>query len=113
MRRIQLLLAIWITLGVAVAAGSQASDGALSASLRAHLQSEQFQVVTAIRGLPLGIRDELQRMFSGLVLSRIRIFRFAGCSWRLARTISIALSITSAAVVNTRGIWRCLNGPRT
>lgn len=63
MRRIQLLFAICVSLSSAVAAGSQAADGALSGALRAHLQDERYQIVTAVRGLPLGIRDELQRMF--------------------------------------------------
>ena len=63
MRRIQLLFVICVGLWSAVAASSQASGGVLSAALRSHVQNEQFQIVTAIRGLPLGIRDELQRMF--------------------------------------------------
>ena len=35
------------------------------AALREHLSAERFQVVTSIRGLPLGIRDELQKRFGG------------------------------------------------
>ncbi len=31
--------------------------------LRAHLQNERLDVVTSIRGLPLGVRDGLQRLF--------------------------------------------------
>ena len=38
---------------------------AQGAALREHLRAERFQVVTSIRGLPLGIRDELQKMFGG------------------------------------------------
>ena len=45
-------------------AGSQAPNaGALSGALRAHVQDEQFEVVTSIRGLPLGVRDGLQMLF--------------------------------------------------
>jgi hypothetical protein len=35
----------------------------LSAELRAHVQDERFEIVTSIRGLPLGVRDELQQLF--------------------------------------------------
>jgi hypothetical protein len=63
----QLLVAIWVSLWSGVAAGSQASDGVLSGALRAHIQNERFEIVTSIRGLPLGVRDELQTLFgSGL-----------------------------------------------
>ena len=64
MRRTQLFFAICVSLLSAAAAGSQAPDaGALSAALRAHVQNERFGIVTSIRGLPLGVRDELQSMF--------------------------------------------------
>jgi hypothetical protein len=58
------LCAIGVSLWLAVAAGSQAPNaGALSGALRAHVQDERFQVVTSIRGLPLGVRDGLQMLF--------------------------------------------------
>jgi hypothetical protein len=64
MRRKQLLCAIGVSLWSAVAAGSQATDaGSLSGSLRAHMQDERFGIVTSIRGLPLGVRDGLQKLF--------------------------------------------------
>lgn len=69
MRQTPLLCAIALALSSCAAAGSQASDpGALSAALRADLQSERFQMVTAIRGLPLGVRDGLQTLFGGQTL---------------------------------------------
>jgi hypothetical protein len=37
----------------------------MSAALRAHLQGEQYDIVTSIRGLPLGVRDALQELFAG------------------------------------------------
>jgi hypothetical protein len=40
----------------------------LSAALRDHLKAERFDVVTSIRGLPLGVRDELQAMFGSQTL---------------------------------------------
>jgi hypothetical protein len=53
----------------AVLVGSQAaSPSALSAALRAHVKDERFQIVTSIRGLPLGVRDELQTLFGSQTL---------------------------------------------
>lgn len=46
-----------------VACAQAAPAAALSEALRTHLKSERFEVVTSIRGLPLGVRDELQKMF--------------------------------------------------
>ena len=64
MRRIQLLCAICVSLWSAVAVGKQATDaGSLSGALQAHVQAEQFQIVTSIRGLPLGVREGLQTLF--------------------------------------------------
>ena len=69
MRQIHLLSAIGVSLWVAVAAGSQAPNaGALSGALRAHVQNERFQVVTSIRGLPIGVRDGLQMLFGSQAL---------------------------------------------
>ena len=69
MRRTQLLCAIGVSLWSAVFAGSQATDaGALSGALRAHVQAERFEIVTSIRGLPLGVRDGLQTLFGSRTL---------------------------------------------
>lgn len=69
MRHTLLPWAIGVALSSCTAAGSQATDpGALSASLRAHLQDERFQIVTSIRGLPLGVRDGLQGSFGSPTL---------------------------------------------
>jgi len=62
MRCTQLLSAIGVALWPAVAA-AQATGGALPTALRTHLQNERFEIVTSLRGLPLGVRDELGRMF--------------------------------------------------
>jgi hypothetical protein len=44
--------------------GSQAAPAAvLSEALRAHVKDGRFQIVTSIRGLPLGVRDALQTLF--------------------------------------------------
>jgi hypothetical protein len=69
MRRTRLLCAIGVSLWSAVVAGSQAvAPLALSAALRDHVKDERFQIVTSIRGLPLGVRDELQALFGSQTL---------------------------------------------
>lgn len=69
MGRRQLLCAISVILGSVMTAGSQATDaGALSGALRAHVQHERFGIVTSIRGLPLGVRNELQTLFGSPIL---------------------------------------------
>jgi hypothetical protein len=64
MRRIRLLCAIGVSVWSALAAGNQAAPPvALSGTLRAHVKDERFELVTSIRGLPLGVRDGLQTLF--------------------------------------------------
>lgn len=66
MRRIQLLCAVGVSLWSATAACSQATNAAaMSATLRAHVQAEHYEIITSIRGLPLGVRDALQELFAG------------------------------------------------
>ena len=70
MRRTPLLLVLAVNLLAAFPAGSQSVPPAtLSVALRAHVQSERFQVVTSIRGLPLGVRDGLQTLFGSSALN--------------------------------------------
>ena len=49
-------------------AGQATTPAALSAALRTHLQAEKFDLVTSVRGLPLGVRDLMQKMFGTLSL---------------------------------------------
>jgi hypothetical protein len=58
------LAAIAVSVLAAVAmAGQTATSAALPRSLRDHLKDERFDVVTSVRGLPLGVRDGLQTLF--------------------------------------------------
>ena len=50
------------------AAGQTQSAAALPETLRAHLRNERLGIVTSIRGLPLGVRDELQALFGSQTL---------------------------------------------
>ena len=64
MRRTRLLCALGIGMWSAAVGGSQATTpSVLSETLRAHVKDERFGIVAAIRGLPLGVRDELQTLF--------------------------------------------------
>ncbi len=63
------LCAIGLSVWSAVAPISQTADPAmLSGALRTHVKNERFDVVTSIRGLPLGVRDGLQTLFGSQTL---------------------------------------------
>ena len=119
-------IAIGVSLLSAVVAGSQAvAPAALSGALRDHVKNGRFQIVTSVRGLPLGVRGGLQTLFGGKTLdiaeieaefqatdvSSSRTCRSGGWSRRAAPS-SIALSTMSAAASPTRGMWRCFTGRR-
>jgi hypothetical protein len=53
---------------VSPAASQPAIPETLSATLRDHVKAERLQVVTSIRGLPLGVREGLQALFGGQTL---------------------------------------------
>jgi len=64
MRRTSLFCAVGFTLWSAVASGQTLPAGPLPDALRAHVQGERFQIVTSVRGLPLGVRDGMQKLFA-------------------------------------------------
>jgi hypothetical protein len=69
MRHVRALCAICLSVWSAVAAASQtAAPAALSGTLRDHIKNERFEVVTSIRGLPIGVRDGLQTLFGSQTL---------------------------------------------
>ena len=57
------ICAIGVSLLSAVVSCSQAAPAALSGELREHIKLERFDIVTSIRGLPLGVRGGLQTLF--------------------------------------------------
>jgi hypothetical protein len=63
MRQARVLCAICLILWSPVAASQTAAPAALSGTLRDHLKNERFEIVTSIRGFPLGVRDGLQTLF--------------------------------------------------
>jgi hypothetical protein len=68
MRRTQLFCAIGVSLWSVVTCSQAAPPVPLSEALRAHVKDERFQIVTSIRGLPLGVRDRLQTLFGSQAL---------------------------------------------
>ena len=69
MHRTRLFCAIGVGVFSAMLGASQAAaPAALSEALRAHVKDERFDVVTSIRGLPLGVREGLQTLFGGFSL---------------------------------------------
>lgn len=53
---------------LSAAAGQPTRAGTLTDAVRAHLTAERFEVVSSIRGLPLGVREELQTMWKSQTL---------------------------------------------
>jgi hypothetical protein len=69
MHRTRLLCAIGVSVWSAVAAGNQVAPSvSLSGPLRAYVKDARFGIVTSIRGLPLGVRAELQTLFGSQTL---------------------------------------------
>jgi hypothetical protein len=69
MHHTRLLCAIGLSLWSSVSTASQtAAPAPLSGTLRDHVKNERFQVVTSIRGLPLGVREALQTLFGSQTL---------------------------------------------
>ena len=69
MRHTRLLCAIGVGLWSAVVAGGQTGPAVgLSGTLREHVKTGRFGIVTSIRGLPLGVRESLQTLFGSQTL---------------------------------------------
>ena len=62
------LWAICLIVWSPLSASQTAAPAALSGTLRDHLQNERFDIVTSIRGFPLGVRDGLQTLFGSQTL---------------------------------------------
>ena len=69
MLRIRLFCAIAACLCVATLVGGQATTPVqLPGDLRAHVKGERFQIVTSVRGLPLGVRDAMRMLWGSQTL---------------------------------------------
>jgi hypothetical protein len=58
-------LSLWPVVGTC---GQTTAPPALSEAVRSHVKAERLDVVTSIRGLPLGVRDELETLFGSSTL---------------------------------------------
>ena len=65
LRLCAIALLAWCPAG---AAGQAPTPANLPGPLRDHVKNERFDVVTSIRGLPLGVRDALQTLFGSQTL---------------------------------------------
>ena len=64
MRCTTVLFALAASLWPLLTAGIQTpAANALPGPLRTHVNHDRFEVVTSVRGLPLGVRGELQKLF--------------------------------------------------
>jgi hypothetical protein len=52
----------------AAASGQTAEPTSLSGALRDHVRDERFDLVSSVRGLPLGVRERLQELFGSPTL---------------------------------------------
>ena len=85
MTRLQIsCVIVGVGLCIVAAAGQRQSASALPDTLRAHLKSERFDVVTSIRGLPLGVREEMQKLFGTQTLD----IADPGAQFQLAGAVS-------------------------
>ena len=60
-----LYVIVW---SAAVACSQAAAPAELSGALRDVVKNERFQIVTGVRGLPIGVRDGLQNLFGSETL---------------------------------------------
>jgi hypothetical protein len=67
-RQARVFCAICLIVWSPAAASQTAAPAALSGTLRDHLKNERFEIVTSIRGLPLGVREGLQTLFGSQTL---------------------------------------------
>ena len=60
-----IVLSMW---SAVAAAGQTNAPPTLPEAVRSHVKAERLDVVTSVRGLPLGVRDELQTLFGSSTL---------------------------------------------
>ena len=64
-----MLSAIGLSVWSAIAsAGQTTAPPVLPEAVRSHVKAERLDIVTSVRGLPLGVRDELQTLFGSSTL---------------------------------------------
>jgi hypothetical protein len=88
--RTRLLCMILVSLSAATIGAGQTTSAALPGDLRPHVQNGRLDMISSIRGLPLGVRNELQMLFGtptldiaepGAASQSLRRLVAAGCSY--------------------------------
>jgi hypothetical protein len=99
-----------MSLWLAVVSASQTSPtAALPEALRAHVKNERLQIVTSVRGLPLGVRDGLQALFGSRTLdiaepgAEFQITDVVGSELPTRRLAAAGCSIDHCLVYYERG----------
>lgn len=87
MHRARLVCAIGVSLLSVVVSGRQAAPAALSEALRAHMKDDRFDIVSTIRGLPLGVREGLQTLFGSQALDIALDMAEPGAEFRVTDVI--------------------------
>ena len=108
MRRTRLVCAIGVSLLSAVVSGSQAAPAALSGALRAHVKNERFNIVSSIRGLPLGVREGLQMLFGGQGLDIARDIAEPGAKFQVTDVVVTPRLPIRRLIAAGCSIERCL-----
>ena len=111
MRWTTLLLALVMSLWPLVTVNVQPpAANPLPGPLRFHMNDDRFEVVTSVRGLPLGVREELQTLFRSATLDLAdpgAPFRANGASAQTnlptRRLVTAACSIDHCLVYYERG----------
>lgn len=97
-----------------VVTSSQATTVLLPQALRTHVMNERLDVVSSVRGLPLGVRDGLQTLFDSATLdiaepgAEFQVFPVPDPKLPLRRLVAAGCSIDHCLVYYERG-----GGPRT
>ncbi len=98
-----------VLIGVVTAPGAVANANqrtpaaALPEELKTHVKSDRFQIVTSVRGLPLGVRDELQVLFGSSTLDIAeRGAEFGSSTLSMRRLVTAGCSIEYCLVYYER-----------
>lgn len=102
-----LYVILWSTI---VACSQAATLNAMPGELRAHVKDERFQIVTSVRGMPLGVRAELQKLFGSEALDIAEIgaaFETSGMTFNstlpIRRLVAAGCSYDHCLVYYERG----------
>ena len=104
MRYPNLLCVIAISVWPVVACGQTSAANDLPGPLRVHLNEDRFQLVSSLRGLPLGVREELPALFGGSSLDIAE----PGAAFRATDVISDPNQSTRRLVMGACSSDHCL-----